>query len=101
MVDEVFEFLVTRIEGSMRELLETDLALYPADKWKAKGWDFIDSLDPKREWDGFSYVDMPNPLKGMEVRDFLSIKHWRFWVIMRPMCLWSCMMCSEACRCSL
>jgi hypothetical protein len=51
----------------MRELLDTDLALYPADKWKARGWDFIDSMDPKREWEGFSYVDMPDPLKGMEV----------------------------------
>lgn len=46
----------------------TDLALYPADKWKDKGWDFIDSLDPKQEWGGFSYMDMPNPIKGQEVR---------------------------------
>jgi hypothetical protein len=52
----------------MRELLDTDLALYPTDKWKQQGWDFIDSLDPQREWQGFSYVDMPDPLKGMEVR---------------------------------
>jgi hypothetical protein len=51
----------------MRELLDTDLALYPAEKWKTKGWDFIDSMDPQREWEGFSYVDMPDPLKGMEV----------------------------------
>lgn len=44
-----------------------DLALYPADKWKDKGWDFIDSLDPKQEWGGFSYMDMPHPIKGQEV----------------------------------
>jgi hypothetical protein len=67
-VDEVFSFLVGRLESSMRELLDTDLALYPVDKWKQQGWDFIDSLDSKREWEGFSYVDMPDPLKGMEVR---------------------------------
>ncbi|KAF6265515.1 phycocyanobilin ferredoxin oxidoreductase-like protein [Scenedesmus sp. NREL 46B-D3] len=65
-VDEVFSFLVGRLESSMRELLDTDLALYPADKWKQQGWDFIDSLDPQKEWEGFSYVDMPDPLKGME-----------------------------------
>lgn len=68
IVDEVFEFLVARIENSLRELLEEDLALYPVDKWKTRGWDFMDSMDPNREWDGFSYVDMPSPLKGMEVR---------------------------------
>jgi hypothetical protein len=67
MVDEVFCFLMGRIENSFRELLDTDLALYPADKWKDKGWDFIDSLDPKREWGGFSYMDMPDPVKGQEV----------------------------------
>lgn len=66
-VDEVFSFLVGRLESSMRELLGTDLALYPTEKWKQQGWDFIDSLDPKREWEGFSYVDMPDPLKGQEV----------------------------------
>uniref|UniRef100_A0A383VNQ6 Phycocyanobilin:ferredoxin oxidoreductase n=1 Tax=Tetradesmus obliquus TaxID=3088 RepID=A0A383VNQ6_TETOB len=65
-VDEVFSFLVGRLESSMRELLGTDLALYPTEKWKQQGWDFIDSLDPKREWEGFSYVDMPDPLKGQE-----------------------------------
>jgi hypothetical protein len=45
----------------------TDLALYPSEKWKDKGWDFIDSMDPTREWGGFSYMDMPNPAKGQEV----------------------------------
>lgn len=44
-----------------------DLALYPSEKWKDKGWDFIDSLDPTREWGGFSYMDMPDPAKGQEV----------------------------------
>ncbi|KAF8066305.1 pcyA [Scenedesmus sp. PABB004] len=66
MVDEVFSFLVGRLEASMRELLETDIALYPAAKWKGRHWDFIDSLDPTREWEGFSYVDMPDPIKGQE-----------------------------------
>lgn len=66
MVDEVFAFMTGRIEHSFRELLDTDLAMYPADKWKDKGWDFIDSLDPKQEWGGFSYMDMPNPAKGQE-----------------------------------
>lgn len=47
----------------------TDLALYPSEKWKDKGWDFIDSLDPTREWGGFSYMDMPNPAKGQEVSE--------------------------------
>ena len=46
-VDEVICFLVSRIEGSLREILHGDLALYPPDKWKAKGWDFMDSMDPK------------------------------------------------------
>lgn len=51
----------------------TDLALYPVDKWKDKGWDFIDSLDPKREWEGFSYCDMPDPMKGQEVSLLLCV----------------------------
>jgi hypothetical protein len=51
----------------LRGVLAADLALYPAEKWKDQGWDFIDSLDPKREWGGFSYMDMPDPIKGQEV----------------------------------
>lgn len=74
----MFSFLVSRIESSMRELLQTDLALYPPSQWKDQGWDFVDSLDPQREWDGFSYVDMPDPLKGMEVRQAqgLGFRGW-------------------------
>lgn len=37
-------------------------------EWKQQGWDFIDSLDLQREWEGFNYVDMPDPLKGQEVK---------------------------------
>jgi hypothetical protein len=30
-----------------------ELTLYPPPKWKERGWDFIDSSDPQREWDGW------------------------------------------------
>lgn len=53
-------------------VLCADLALYPAEKWKDQGWDFIDSLDAKREWGGFSYMDMPDPIKGQEVCGFAA-----------------------------
>jgi hypothetical protein len=46
-VDDVIAFLVARIEGSMRELLPDDFALYPPEAWKGRGWDFVDSMDPK------------------------------------------------------
>lgn len=71
----MIEFLVARIEGSLRELLDVDLALYPPDKWKSNGWDFIDSIDPKREWDGWAYVDIPNPDKGEEGYPRLQIEN--------------------------
>ena len=31
-----------------------------------KGWDFLDSADPKREWDGWSFNDIADPPKGGE-----------------------------------
>ena len=40
--------------------------MYPRDKWKAKGWDFMDSMDPNREWDGFAYADVDDPEQGEE-----------------------------------
>ncbi|GFR52683.1 hypothetical protein Agub_g15309 [Astrephomene gubernaculifera] len=66
MFDPVIEFLVARIEGCWRELLDTDLNLYPVDQWKAHGWDLVDSEDPQRQLDGFSYADIPDPAEGAE-----------------------------------
>lgn len=63
-IDGVVEFLVGRLEGSLRELLDEDLSLYPPQKWKDVGWDFIDSVDLHREWEGWAYVDIPDPEKG-------------------------------------
>ncbi|GIL51368.1 hypothetical protein Vafri_7374 [Volvox africanus] len=65
-VDPVIEFMVTRIEGCWREILDEDLCLYPRDKWKSVGWDLVDSEDPKRELEGFSWADIPDPVKGAE-----------------------------------
>ena len=41
-----------------------DLNLYPPKEWKAHGWDWCDSLDPKRELGGFSDADVPDPAPG-------------------------------------
>ena len=30
------------------------------------GWDYVDSMDPKREWDGWSFADIADPAKGEE-----------------------------------
>ncbi|GAX73683.1 hypothetical protein CEUSTIGMA_g1134.t1 [Chlamydomonas eustigma] len=65
-VDAAIQFLVTRIEGSWRELLKSDLNLYPPIEWKAHGWDWCDSMDPGMELEGFADVDVPNPKPGEE-----------------------------------
>ncbi|KAG2443466.1 hypothetical protein HXX76_001822 [Chlamydomonas incerta] len=65
-VDPVIEFLVARLEGCWREILDTDLCLYPREKWKEQGWDLVDSMDPTQELEGFSYADIPDPAKGEE-----------------------------------
>ena len=45
--------LQSRPTPAARSALIAELTLYPPSKWKDKGWDFIDSLDPQREWDGW------------------------------------------------
>ncbi|KAI8463970.1 MAG: ferredoxin-dependent bilin reductase-domain-containing protein [Monoraphidium minutum] len=74
-VNRVIGLMVGRLEGAMRELLDDDLTLYPPEKWKAKGWDFLDSLDPKGEWDGWSFADMPDPPKGAEGYPRLQVEN--------------------------
>ena len=46
--------------------MSAELSLYPSEKWKAEGFDFVDSMDPERELKGMAYVDVPNPEKGNE-----------------------------------
>ncbi|MEW5300657.1 MAG: hypothetical protein WDW36_003571 [Sanguina aurantia] len=64
VTDRVIAFMVARVEGCWRESCENDLTLYPAEHWKQQGWDFADSMDPERQWDGFANVDIPDPVKG-------------------------------------
>eukprot|EP00955_Chlamydomonas_euryale_P061936 358234-Chlamydomonas_euryale.AAC.9 len=64
--DPSIQLLVSRLEGSWRELLRPDLNLYPPSEWKAQGWDWCDSMDPHRELDGFAYSDVPDPAPGAE-----------------------------------
>ena len=70
----MFSFLTGRLGGCIRELLEDDLALYPPAKWKDLGWDFIDTADLGRSKGGLSYLEVPNPSKGQEVRSI-----WTYW----------------------
>jgi hypothetical protein len=57
---------VGRLEGSFRELMENDLNLYPSSQWKSKGLDWIDSMDPDRELEGWSEGDIPDPAEDEE-----------------------------------
>lgn len=42
MADPAIQLLVTRFEGSWRELLRDDLNLYPPSQWKSKVWRSVD-----------------------------------------------------------
>ena len=46
--------------------MHSDLNLYPPKEWKTHGWDWCDSVDPKRELEGFSNADVPDPVPGGE-----------------------------------
>lgn len=39
------------------------------------GWDFLDSMDPAREWDGWSFADIADPPKGSEGYPRLQIEN--------------------------
>ena len=64
--DPALELLLVRIEGSLRELLEDELTLCDpgAERWKAAGWDLLDSADPGRELGGWAWADVPDPQRG-------------------------------------
>lgn len=36
-VNRIIGFMVGRLEGAFRELMEDDLTMYPPDKWKVRG----------------------------------------------------------------
>jgi hypothetical protein len=42
-----------------------ELNLYPPEKWKGL-FDFMDSMDPKREWDNWAWADIPDPVRKSE-----------------------------------
>jgi hypothetical protein len=67
-----------------------DLTLYPPQKWKEKGWDFIDSMDPQREWDGWAYADIPDPQRGEEGYPRLQIEN-------RIYCRWAAVLALPGC----
>jgi hypothetical protein len=39
------------------------------------GWDYIDSMDPQREWDGWSFADIADPAKGEEGYPRLQVEN--------------------------
>jgi phycocyanobilin:ferredoxin oxidoreductase len=64
-LDPAIEVAAARLEGLLRELVDDELALYPPQKWKAKGWDYMDTEDPNNaRWGGWAHVDAPDPKKG-------------------------------------
>ncbi len=58
--------LLSRLHSVGLRPLPPDLSLYPPDKWKDVGLDLVDSEDPKRELEGFSYADIPDPEQGAQ-----------------------------------
>jgi phycocyanobilin:ferredoxin oxidoreductase len=75
-LDPAIELAAAKIEALVRELIDDELALYPPNKWKAKGWDYMDTEDPNNErWGGWAHVDAPDPKRGEQRYPRLQVEN--------------------------
>jgi phycocyanobilin:ferredoxin oxidoreductase len=75
-LDPAIEHAAALLEGLLREYIDDELGLYPPDKWKAKGWDYMDTEDPGNEkWGGWAHVDAPDPRRGEQGYPRLQVEN--------------------------